>query len=64
VSFWHPEKVEEPYLDGDAFYREYKDREHGGFWADPSISFYSCHRHMPVCSHATEPMAAEEAVAQ
>ena len=47
VTFWHPENVEEPYLDGDAFYREYKDRKHGGYLADPSLSFYPCHLHMP-----------------
>ena len=46
VTFWHSEDVEEPYLDGEAFYREYKDRKHGGYLADPSLSFYPCHLHV------------------
>ena len=64
VTFWRPENVEEPYLDGDAFYREFKDREHGGYWSDPSLSCYPCHLHETECSHATEQRATEMAVSQ
>jgi len=42
VSFWRPEDVETPYLDGEAFFREADEREQEGYRACPSLTVYPC----------------------
>lgn len=59
-AFWRPAGIDEPYLDGEASYREREEREQDGFWAYPILSQYSCRLRDPA---ATIPATVRKAVA-
>ena len=42
VSFWRPERVEAPYLDGEAFFLEHTESEQEGLWTCPSLTVHAC----------------------
>lgn len=43
VPFWRPARIDEPYLDGDAAFREREGREENGAWTYPALSTVLCH---------------------
>ena len=42
VAFWRPARIDEPYLDGEAAYRERDEREQNGVWTYPALSISPC----------------------
>lgn len=59
-AFWRPAGIDDPYLDGEASYRERDEREQDGYWAYPILSQYACRLRDPA---ATIPATERKAVA-
>jgi hypothetical protein len=53
TAFWRPMEVDEPYLDGEASYRERAEREQEGIWAYPLLSAYACRLPTALASQAS-----------
>lgn len=59
LAYWHPAQVEEPYLDGEAHFREPVECSEEGSWSYPLLAIYPCrlpeqgHRSLPANSVST-----------